>query len=82
MKAEIINGILEIYPQNATEDYALRKWYTDNVNQCTCETNGKNMGFNSYKKYKRSLWVRFRLWLHNIKYRIYKILRRPSPLIN
>lgn len=65
MRAEINNGILEIYPQCKTEDYALDKWYIDNVNGCTLETNGKNMGFYPYKKYKRSIWNRIRLWLHN-----------------
>lgn len=65
MRAEIINGILELYPQSNTEDYALDKWYKDNVNMCTLQTNGKNMGFYPYKKYRRSAWNRVRLWLHN-----------------
>jgi hypothetical protein len=65
MRAEIINGILELYPQSNTEDYALGKWYIDNVDQCTRVTKGENIGFYSYKRYRRSIWNRFRLWLHN-----------------
>lgn len=45
MKADIINGILEIYPSNETEEYALDCWFGINVNQCTRETNGKNISF-------------------------------------
>lgn len=73
MKVEIINGILEIYPESKTEDYALQKWYDDNVDNCTGQTNGKNIGFCSYRKYKRSLYNMFRLWLHNHRiFRMYK----------
>lgn len=73
MKAEIINGILEIYPESKTEDYALQKWCETNVNSCTSETNGKNIVFYPYRKYKRSLYNKLRLWLHNNRiFRMYK----------
>ena len=73
MKVEIINGILEIYPESKTEDYALDKWYDENVHKCTRQVDGKNIGFYPYKKYKRSIWNRFRLFLHNHRIlRMYK----------
>lgn len=59
MKAEIINGILEIYPHNDTEEYALEKWYGENVDQCTGETNGKNMSFCPVKHPHNKFWFRF-----------------------
>lgn len=61
MIAEIINGILEIYPKSKTEDYALQKWYEDNVNSCTRATKGENMALHSYRKYKRSILNKIRL---------------------
>jgi hypothetical protein len=64
MIAEIINGILEVYPKSETEEYALDQWAKENIN-CSQQANAKNIGLNSYVKYKRSLWNRFRLWMHN-----------------
>lgn len=73
MKVEIINGILEIYPESKTEDYALDKWYDENVNGCTQQVNGKNISFNSYKKMELSLYNKLRMFLHNKrKFRFYK----------
>jgi hypothetical protein len=64
MIAEIINGILEITPKNQTESYALDKWWEQNVS-CSRQADARNLSFYPYRKIKRSLWNRFRLWMHN-----------------
>jgi hypothetical protein len=35
MKAEIINGKLEITPENDSENYAIEKWVENHINGCS-----------------------------------------------
>ena len=65
MKAEIINGILEIYPSNETEEFALDSWFGKNVN-CTRQVNGKNMSFCSIDHPHNKFWFRLKLKLSRL----------------
>ena len=69
MKASIINGILELYPQSNTEDYALGKWYKDNVHQCTRVVNGEYISFNSMNHPMAK-------WYNRLKFKIKLFLLR------
>jgi hypothetical protein len=70
MRAEIVTGFLEITPQSRTEEYAINKWYEENLkDRCNALLDGRNIAIYPYRKYKRSLRNRVLLWLHNNRIR-------------